>query len=317
MPQKVRAALVSLAFALATPVCAAETVFPPGSRVGLAPLPEMEPSRRFMGFESPSKGAAITFIEMPRDAFASLAHDLTDENLKAQGFALKKREILQVGGADAFLLSGEQIGAPLRKWLLVAADPSMTAFVIAQAARAGGEAAYTDEEMRAALKSIAFRPPLGIEDQVAALPFRLGARAGFRPVRAMAGNSLLLTDGPKDVIPAAEQPILIVAKSMDAGPDPDKRDAFARAALAANDLVRDLIVERAQGYRQGGADWHEIVARGQHAASGQPVVVVQTIRFAPDSYVRMLGVARADARDDVLPRFRAVTDAVRVEEARP
>ncbi len=313
----VRAALVLLTLALATPLCAAETVFPPGSRVGLAPLKEMEPSKRFTGFENPAKGAAITFIEMPREAYQSLAHDLTAENLKSQGFALTARETLKIGDSEAILLSGEQTGLPLRKWMLVAANPSMTALVVAQALRRGDAETYTDEEMRDALKSIAFRAPLAIEDQMAALPFRLDALAGFRPVRTMAGNSLLLTEGPRDVIAAAEQPMLIVAKSVDAGPGPDKRDAFARSALASNELVRDLVVERAQGFRQGGADWHEIVARGQHAGSNQPVVVVQTIRFAPDSYVRVLGIARAETRDAVLPRFRAVTDALTIEEGRP
>lgn len=303
-----------LALALAAPLCAAETVFPPGSRVGLAPLQGMEPSKRFTGFESAAKSAAITFIEMPREAYQTLARDLTAENLKAQGFALKSRETLTLGGAEAVLLSGEQEGLPLRKWLLVAADSSTTAFVVAQAVRAGGDvASYSDDEMRQALKSVAFRPPLTMEDQMAALPFRLGALAGFRPVRTMAGNAVLLTDGPRDVIAGAEQPVLIVAKSMDAGPGLDKRDAFARSALAANDMVRDLISERAQSFRQGGADWHEIVARGQHATSGQPVVVMQTIRFAPDSYVRVLGVARAEDRDAALPRFRTVTDALSVE----
>ncbi len=312
-----RAAFIGLALAFATPLCAAETIFPPGSRVGLAPLKDMDLSKRFTGFENPARGAAITFIEMPREAYQTLAHDLTAESLKSQGFALKTREMLTIGGDDAVLFSGEQDGLPLRKWMLVAAGPSVTAFVVAQALRMDDANAYTDEEMREALTSVAFRAPLTIEDQMAALPFRLGALAGFRPVRTMAGNALLLTVGPQDTIAAAEQPMLIVAKSVDAGPGPDKRDAFARSALASNDSVRDLVLERAQGFRQGGADWHEIVARGQHAASGQPVVVMQTIRFAPDSYVRTLGVTRAETRDALLPRFRAVADGLTIEATRP
>jgi hypothetical protein len=132
----------------------------------------------------------------------------------------------------------------------------------------------------------------------------------------MAGNSLLLTDGPNDGIAAAGQAMLIVAKSVDTGPAPDKRGAFARGALASIDMARDLVLERAQGFRQGGADWHEIVARGVDAASGTPVVVMQTIRFSPVGYVRVVGVARAAARDAVLPRFRAVIDSVTVDETR-
>jgi hypothetical protein len=45
-------------------------------------------------------------------------------------------------------------------------------------------------------------------------------------------------------------------------------------------------------------------------ASGRPVVVSQALRFAPDHYVRVVGVVRADARDAMLPRFRTISDAV-------
>jgi len=44
---------------------------------------------------------------------------------------------------------------------------------------------------------------------------------------------------------------------------------------------------------------------------------MQTIRFAPDSYMRVLGVARADTRDAMLPRFRAVADGLTVKDERP
>jgi hypothetical protein len=38
--------------------------------------------------------------------------------------------------------------------------------------------------------------------------------------------------------------------------------------------------------------------------------VLQTIRFAPDGYVRMVGVVKADQRDEVMPRFRKIVDAI-------
>ena len=54
----------------------------------------------------------------------------------------------------------------------------------------------------------------------------------------------------------------------------------------------------------------EIVARAVEAESGQPIVVMQTIRFEPGRYVRMVGLTRAEQRDDNLRRFRAVIDGV-------
>jgi hypothetical protein len=309
--------LRSIALVLSLVTCAvavaAAPVFPPGSRIGMEPLPETAVSKRFTGFEDPAKGLAFTFVEMPREAFQELAAGLTAERLKEQGVALKAREELKLGERNAVLVSGDQsLGQiTVRKWLLVVEDPTMTAFVIAQAIGTDGQRSEAD--IKAALASVAIRPPLALDDQIKALPFRITERAGFRPVRVMAGNSLLLTDGPKDTVAGAEQPIVILAQSTNPAPPPSQRDGFARSALFANGIFKDLVVERAQGFRQRGADWHEIVARGTDAQSGESIVLTQTIRFAPDHYVRMLGVVKADARDAALPRFRAVFDGLEVE----
>jgi hypothetical protein len=298
---------------LMSAAAAAEPVFPPGSRIGMEPLPETELSKRFTGFEDPATGLAFTFVEMPREAYQELASGLTADRLKDQGVALKHREELKLGERNAVLVSGEQsVGqVAIRKWLLVLEDPTMTAFVIAQALGAPGK--RSESEIKTALATVAIRPSLALEDQVAALPFRVTERAGFRPVRVMAGNSLLLTDGPKDTVAGAEQPIVILAQSTSPAPPAPQRDGFARSALYANGLFKDLVLERAQGFRQRGSDWHEIVARGTDVQSGEPVVLTQTIRFGPGHYVRMLGVTKAETREAALPRFRAVFDGVEVE----
>ena len=44
---------------------AAETVFPPASRVGIVPPDDMVLSKRFSGFENTEKATAITISEMP------------------------------------------------------------------------------------------------------------------------------------------------------------------------------------------------------------------------------------------------------------
>lgn len=288
---------------------AADVVFPPGSRIGLAPPADMEVSQRFTGFESRSKSAVITAVEMPAEAFADLSGGLTAENLKRQGVTMTARETFAVAGGEAVLVEGDQGGgsAPLRKWLLVVKEPTMTAFVIGQ--MLGDGESEVGREMREALKTIAIRAPRDLGEQVAALPFRLGETAGFRPVRVMAGNSVLLTEGPSDTIREAEQPALMIAQST-GGPPRDQREAFARAALRSNNTLKEVAFERAQSFRQRGADWHEIVARAVDVASGRPVVVSQALRFGPDHYVRVLGMARVEARDEMLSRFRTVSDAV-------
>ena len=299
--------------ALSIVAYAVEPVFPPGSRLGVVPPNRMVLSKTFNGFENPAQASAITLLEMPPEAYRELVAGFTAENLKAQGIEVNGREELRIGERNAVLLSGEQTtpGGKFRKWVMAAEDPSLTAFVVAQATLDPG--GLSGEEMRASLTSLAIRPPLSVDEQIAALPFRLPELAGFRPVRAMGGTAVFLTEGPKDVVVAAEQPVAIIAQAPGANPPAGQRDSFARSVLQANTIFTDIWIERAQGFRQKGADWHEIVARANDAASGQPVVLTQTIRFAPGGYLRMLGVVRTEARDEVMPRFRAIFDAVQAD----
>lgn len=305
------AAAAALVIGAALPL-AAEPVFPPGSRIGLEPPRDMTLSRRFSGFENPAKAAAITFVEMPEQAYAELATGLTPEALAQQGMTIRSREPIQIGGRDAILIVGDQAaaGIPLRKWMLVASEPTLTALVIAQSV--AGEQGYTDEAIRGALATLVLRPALSVEQQLAALPFKIGNLAGFRPVRVVAGNSLYLTDGPKDQIREAEQPVVILAGSIGGAPPQADRAVFARQAFFSGPGLTDLAVERSQSFRQGGAEWHEIVARGKDP-SGQEVVVSQAIRFSSEGYVRMVGIARLTEREAFLPRFRTLVDSIDVQ----
>ena len=305
--------LAALLVLLAAPAAATETVFPPGSRIGLVPPEAMQASRRFLGFENTAKQASIALMEMPATAYDAVTADLTKESLKAQGVTLTSRETVKVGDRDALLISGDQaVGtAKLRKWLLVTADPAGTALVIGEA---GSRQGYSDREMRAALLSVALKGPLSIEDQMKALPFTVPERSGFRPVRVTDGQTLTLTEGPEDAPKNADQPFLMLTASQGRTPAAgEARERFARAALAINQSLRDVALERSQSFRLNGVEWHEIVARAVHGPTGEPVVVMQTIRFDRGTYVRMVAMARAQARDAMLPRFRAVIDGLEAE----
>ncbi|WP_336487992.1 hypothetical protein [Methylobacterium nigriterrae] len=294
---------------------AGEPIYPSGSRFGFEPPSDMALSRRFAGFERKEGGATVSVVELPPSAYADLEKNFTDENLKSQGFVVEKREPIKVGGADALLFTGEQppegaTGGPaIRKWLLLVGDSTVTGLVIAQAL----PGAETEETMRGLVTNVTIRPALTLDQQVDALPFRITDPAGFRPVRVLAGNSVLLTQGPKDQMSNLEQPILVLAQAVQPPPTAEQRDGFARAALYANQTMKDFVIERSQSYRQNGVDWHEIVARATDLPSNQPVVVSQTIRFAPDGYLRAVGVVREDQREGTLAKFREVVDSVQVK----
>ena len=112
---------------------------------------------------------------------------------------------------------------------------------------------YSEQQMRKALTSVGLRGPVSLDEQISALPFRIGDKAGFRPVRVLAGNSLLLTQGPLDTFKALEQPVVIFAVSLTPAPQAnDQRDRFARAALASNQSIKDVAVERARFFASRG-----------------------------------------------------------------
>ena len=291
-------------------VLAAEAVFPPASRIGIVPPADMMVSKRFSGFESEEKAAAINFVEMPAAAYAQLVNGLTKDALKRQGLSETSRETLKLGAKTGVLIGGTMAGPVQgRKWVMAVKDEDLTALVIAQVR--GGQDGYSEAQMREALKSIALRGPVSIEEQLAALPFRLGDKAGFRPVRVMAGNSVMFTDGPQDTIKAVEQPMFILAATVNVPvPPQERRSQFAHAALNSNQILKDIKIERSESFRFKGQDWHEIVAKAVEAESGQPIVVMQTIRFEPDRYVRLVGLTRVEQRDQNLPRFRTVIDGV-------
>lgn len=289
---------------------AAEPLFPPASRIGMVPPQEMTVSKRFSGFENPERAAAITLTEMPPQVFEQLASGLTKEALKKQGLEMKSREDVKLGPSSGILISGTMTKPEKgRKWLLLIQDKDITGLVVAQVL--GGKDGYSDAQIIDALKSVALRHDVSLEEQVSALPFRVGEKAGFRPVRVIAGNSVLFTDGPKDTIKALEQPMMILAASMQPPPPPgEQRTRFAREALYANQILRDIRIERSDSFRLKGQDWHEIVARAVEVESGQPIVVMQSIRFDNDRYVRMVGLSREEQRDLNLPRFRTIADGV-------
>ncbi|WP_230530263.1 hypothetical protein [Microvirga roseola] len=289
---------------------AAEPVFPPASRIGIVPPQDMAPSKRFSGFENDEKAAAITFVEMPAEAYPQVVSGLTKEVLQRQGLTVTSREEIELGSRTGVLVAGNMAGpVPGRKWVLAVRGNDMTALLIAQVR--GGDEGYSEKEIRSALESVALRGPVPLEEQISALPFRIGDMAGFRPVRVLSGNSVLFTEGPKDTIKGVEQPMIIMAAALTPPPPPgEQRERFAQLALNSNQVLKDIRLERSDSFRLKGQDWHEIVARATETESGQPVVVMQTIRFEPDRYMRMVGLVRADERDKILPRFRTLIDSV-------
>ena len=69
--------IILIVFALAVgvmPAAAADAVYPPGSRIGLAPPQGMVTSKNFFGYEDAENNAAIIVLALPPQAYACLLY---------------------------------------------------------------------------------------------------------------------------------------------------------------------------------------------------------------------------------------------------
>ncbi|WP_298959666.1 hypothetical protein [uncultured Methylobacterium sp.] len=295
--------LAGLFVAPPAPALAAEPVFPPAGALGLAPPPGMTPAKSFAGFEHRS-GASIVLVEMPPEAWDQIAGRFTPEALAPTGFRVKGAgEALPVAGGEGFVLRGTQgaNGLTYAKWVAVVRGAPGTGLVTVQVPEAAARQVPA-AAVEAALRTIAFRPKASLSEQVAALPYRVGDMAGFRPVGVFAGNGLLLTDGPNDVDPGRTQPAVVIAPSLGSAPvSAGAEVAVARRLFAAQKDTRDVAVTAEERSTRAGAVVVRLRGTGTDTKTGRPLGLAQTMVFEGARYLRVVAFAQA-GRTEALDR---------------
>jgi hypothetical protein len=299
---------------LAAPVQAVEVIFPVGSRVGLVPPAGLAVSTHFLGFEDPEHNVAILLVTLPAEAFADLDKSITADGLKKQGVTLESREPVTLPTGKAFLVVGRQEVEKtiVRKWILVASSPALTALVTIQIPDPA-KSKYPDAAIRATLASVKVRDTVPADEQLSLLPFKVGELAGFRIGGVVPGRAVMLTDaasnapGPPGM---GVEPHIFVAIGPGGPAQNDERDAFARDVFATIPNLKEIRIQSAEPLRVGGQQGYQILANAKDTGSGEAMTVVQWLRFGGGGYMQMVGIARADAWKDAYPRFRSVRDAI-------
>jgi hypothetical protein len=288
---------------------AADPVFPVGLRIGLEPPPGMSVSRRFPGFEDVDNKAAITLVELPLAAYGSVEKSMFE--FTPPGMTIEKREMLPFTDGVGILLVGKGVvdGVMMHHWFLLGrafggANADLTALVTFTEPEAA-LAVYPDKAIRAALASVTFRPP-PLGEQLATLPFKLDDLAGFRVMQALPAGGVIITDGPANDL--GRQPYMIISVGTGAPAAPDDRARFARDLLS-NAPLRELSVASIEPMRLNGLTTVEIRANAKNLL-GDPVRLVQWIRFGAGGYMRIIGVVAPDNWDQLFNRFRAVRDGL-------
>jgi hypothetical protein len=291
------------------PGAIAEPVFPPGLRVGMEPPVGMTPSARFPGFEDSGQHAVITILDLPLSAYHELetaAFNKTQRDLEQP-----KRESFPFESGIGFLISGtaQQNGVAVHRWSLLAqavggSVQNLTALINVEVPESA-LSVYSDAIIRKALASVTFRPT-PVQEQLGLLPFKLGDLAGFRIVQISPTGGVILAEAtPNDTGP---QPFMVISVERGGPAQPADRSLFARD-LMANAPVRDLSLQSAELMRIGGLPGHEIRALGKGPA-GDPVSMVQWLRFGSNGYLRVIAVSPTGKWEQSFSRFRAVRDGI-------
>jgi hypothetical protein len=302
--------LVALALEMG-PARSADLAYPPGSRIGLAAPAGMVESKGFFGFEDRQNSVAIILVALPPEAFTDLDKTVTADALKRQGVALESREAMPFGAGKAFLVIGQQEieKTKVRKWILIASTPTLTALVTVQMPETA-RSVYPDATVRAALATVAIRAVVPTEEQLGLLPFKVGDLAGFRVGGVMPGRAIMLSDATADAAGAAVKvPHMLVAVAPGGPAQATERDTFAREVFGTVPNLKEIRITGSESLRMAGQQGHQILASAKDPA-GTPVTVVQWLRFGGGGYLQMVGTAPVDGWRAAYPRFRAVRDGI-------
>jgi len=303
-------ALLALITSLTSLPAQAQVSFPLGSRVGLEVPKGLTPSTSGPGFEDTTRKVVISVLDLPGPAFPDVERAALAVQ-KNSGVNEEKRESFAfrsgIGSLISFRLTAE--GTTYRKWILVAGSATattadVTAVVSFQVPEAAHDT-YPEQVVRTALASVTFRPT-PVEEQLSQLPYKLADLAGFRVVRAAPTGGVILTDGPRD--DSNEQPNVMVSV-LNGGPkEPRDRGSYAEQLLSTVPIA-GMRLTNSEPMRIGGQPGYEVRAEGKDG-HGNPVTVVQWLRFGTGGFLRVLAVAQKDKWDDAFPRFRAIRDGI-------
>lgn len=311
----IRPLLSLLALALALSAArAADPIYPPGSRIGLAPPAGLATSKSFFGYEDPDHKVAVILVALPAKAYAELDRTIDAAALKRQGVTFESREPVPVATGKAFVVIGHQEveNTKVRKWLMVASSSALTALVSVQVPDTAREF-YPDAAIRASLASLAIRDSVPVEEQLGLLPFKVDELAGFRVAGILPGRAVMLSDAPAESAGPPEltlEPHFLVAIAPGGPSQPSDRDTFARDLFGTIPNLRDVRVMSSEPLRMGGQQGHQILAEARDASGAFALTVAQWLRFGGGAYVQMIGIARTDAWKSAYPRFRSVRDGI-------
>ena len=307
-PSRLLAALALLAAAM-RPSFAADTVFPQGVRVGLAPLVGLTKSKAFPGFESEDGTVKVLVTELPSDAYGEIKKAFTENPQGAAG--IKPHSMETPAGTIYYTAETAKEGAnTMRRYSMIVSGGTFSGYVAVQIPE-NATKIYTDDAIQQMFSSVALRKEVPVDEQLELMPFRVTDLGNFKNVRTLApGAAMILADGD-ETSGFEPAPFMIIGLIGATPPEPDDRARFAQQTATQIPGVREAHLTMSEPIRIDGMPAYEVRMDGVSGKDNTAVTVVQWLRFGGPQMLRIVGSAPRDQWPAAFPRFRAVRDGIK------
>jgi hypothetical protein len=300
---------IGLLAAFINPAFGADPVYPPGVRIGMAPLVGLSPSKTFTGFETEDHSVKVLITELPAAAFGEVEASLKTNPVPGA----PRPEGLETAAGKAFYTveNAKDGAANVRRYsMILSGSGSFSGYVAAQIPE-NAQKIYTDDAVRQMFASAVVRKEVPIDEQLGLLPFKMTELGSFKSVHTLApGAAILLSDGSEESgIEAAAFMVIGMIGSSPA--TPEDRGRFAQQMAGNIPGLRDAKLTMSEPVRLDGTAGYETRLDAVSGKDNAPVSVVQWLRFGgANAVLRIIASAPRDEWPKAFPRFRAVRDGI-------
>jgi hypothetical protein len=301
-------AALALFVTSALPALAADTVFPPGLRVGMVPLIGLAQAKTFPGFESEDGNVKVLVTELPPGAYGEVANAFKANPAGVGG--IKPDKIDTPAGLAYFTTeTGKDGTATVKRYSMIVPGTGFSGYVAVQIPE-NATKIYTDDAVRQMFATAVTRKEVPVDEQLAQMPFKITDLADFRNVRTLApGASIVLADGD-ETTGFEPKPYVIIGLIGATPQQPNDRARFAQEAAMQIPGVREVKVTMSEPIRINGQQAIETRLDGVSGKDKTEVTVVQWIRFGGGTSLRIIASAPRNQWSSAFTRFRAVRDGI-------
>ncbi len=306
-PFRLLTALALLVVA-ACPALAADTIFPPGLRIGMVPLVGLNKAKTFQGFESEDQSVKVLVAELPQQAYGEVANAFKAPPGGIGG--IKPESIETPAGLAYYTAETAKDGATtVRRYSMIVPGSGFSGYVAVQVPE-NATKIYSDDAVRQMFATATTRKEVPVEEQLGLMPFKITDLADFKTVRTLAlGAAIVLADGD-ETTGFEPKPYMVIGVIAGTPQQPEDRGRFAQEAATQIPGVRDARLTMSEPIRINGMPAYETRLDAISGKDNTAVTVVQWIRFGGASSLRIIASAPRDQWSTAFPRFRAVRDGI-------